>query len=268
MSDHEHELLARVKAEGHRRRQRRLGVFGAAMAVVILAGALGLASLPDDGGQQVRVAAPADQPDTTVRDATATTTTITEGITPTTSFGDASPPTTTAGPAGPSGPATTTPPETTTTTARAPLGAASVTDHPASGLTFELSTPKNRFRSAEKVEFTLVVRNKGSKTTTYNSSPGPRFAFLAADEQVWNDGCETGYPAIFTTAEIAPGASVTFTGSYPQTTDDPDARERCQQPAGDYALTGLFQWCSGPAEDPCSEGERIGISPIEVTIDP
>lgn len=267
MSDQENELLARVKAEGRRRRNLRRGVLGSAMAVVLMAGALGLASLPDSGGQQVRVAAPAGQPDTTVSDAS-TTTTITEGITPTTSFDDVSPPTTTASPDGPSGPATTTPRETTTTTARAPLGAASVTNHPASGLTFELSTPKNRFSSAEKVDFTLVVRNNGSAAATYNSSPGPRFAFLAADEQVWNDGCETGYPAIFTTAEIAPGASVTFTGSYPQTAEDPDARERCQQPPGDYALTGLFQWCSGPAEDPCSEGERIGISPIEVTIDP
>lgn len=156
----------------------------------------------------------------------------------------------------------TTEQEATTTTQPSTTATSSPTRHDPSGLVFTLSTSSTEFRSGDEVAFTLLVRNDSNQTRTYNSSPGPRFAFTSGDKQIWNDGCETAYAAIFATDEIAPGEEVTFTGSYPQTLNDPASRESCQQPPGDYNLTGLFQWCPTEGDD-C---EHVPITPVAVRI--
>ena len=125
-----------------------------------------------------------------------------------------------------------------------------------------LTTSANSFRSSDNVSFTLVVRNNSTSARTYNSSPGPRFALTSGDKQIWNDGCETAYAAIFATDEIGPGEEVTFTGSYPQTMDDPASRESCQRPPGEYNLTGMFHWCPTGGDD-C---EHVPITPVAVRI--
>ena len=153
-------------------------------------------------------------------------------------------------------------PGETATSSMTEAAMSSKTSHEPSGLAFTLTTGANNFRSSDSVSFTLVVRNNSASPRTFNSSPGPRFALFSRDKQVWNDGCETAYAAIFGTDEIAPGEEITFTGKYPQTLEDPASRQKCQQPPGDYNLTGLFQWCPTGGDD-C---EDVAITPVAVRI--
>lgn len=254
MSDHDLELLARVKADGRRGRNRRLVVGAGVLATLLLLGAIGIASIDGARPERVRVAAPDD----IGGDAQATTTTTsTVHETTTTTKAELYAP-------------TQDPPEETTTTTQQPAAdsrppsapASATTRHGPSGLVLTITSNRTSLRSSEEAAFTLTVHNESAVPRTYNSSPGPRFALVSNGQQVWHDGCEMAYPAIFGTAEIAPGGEVIFNGKYPQTADDPAARERCEQPPGDYELTGIFQWCPN-GDDEC---EDIAITPIAIPI--
>lgn len=260
MSDHDHRLLADVKATGRARRNRRVALIAGVVAGVFLVSAIGVASLDDDRPQRVRIAAPGSEDD--IDEASRPTTTTTGlGVEPTSTTALERATTTTAA----SPPAVPDRPKEATTTTQPPSTAISANHrHEPSGLVFTLTSSRNQFRTSDQATFELVVRNESGVPRTYNSSPGPRFAFVRDGQQVWHDGCETAYPAIFGTDEIAPGEEVRFTGAYPQTSPDGQPRESCQQPPGDYNLTGLFQWCPQGGE----ECEDIPLTPVPIEIIP
>ena len=242
MSDHDHQLLAQVKAEGRRRKRLHLGSLAAVVAVIAIAGAVSAGGSQTD--QQVRVAAPGTT--TTTSDPLPTTTTGVPSVT-----------------SQPPGSTTTTvvrgevprQETTTTTTERGDAPIHGTTRHAESGLTLTLVAENAVFGRNERVRFTLMVTNDSTEPRVYDASPGPRLELVQGGERRWDDGCGGAYPAVFHTERIAPGQTVTFHGEYPSS---------CPVGAGSYGLTGIFSWC--PVTQPRESCERIPIEPIAVTI--
>jgi hypothetical protein len=115
------------------------------------------------------------------------------------------------------------------------------------GLKLDIATDKKIYRVGQPVNFTMAMRNAGTKPLALNFPSSQNFdiAISLGSKLVWQWSHDRMFGQIFRTVKLAPGEKRTFTAAWAQT-DNKGARVR----PGTYAVKGSLAATGRPAFPP------------------
>jgi hypothetical protein len=102
-------------------------------------------------------------------------------------------------------------------------------------LKVELEVPQSEYRLGLQVPMTLSITNTSQQPVTLRFSSGRRYDFVVSQggNEIWRWSYGMAFTQAFTSTEIAPGRTVSYTGYWSQQDNDGHA-----VPAGTYQVTG------------------------------
>ncbi len=128
------------------------------------------------------------------------------------------------------------------------------------GVSVELRLSKAVYSVGESVESTLILRNPGESTASFQFSTGQMYDFIVirGQQRIWQWSSGRAFTQAFTTLTLKPGESMSFMQQW----DQRDSQEHQVAP-GEYELVVVFPARGEIAVPASSSGPRVRFSITE-----